>query len=123
MKSQSTLGFDEIVDTLSDLIIAITGFRGLFGGKFNLMSFLAWAISEYPRIKEAVDDFDTFWSQVKDLDSEEAKAVAAAIRAKVPADAVNEKVLNVITGLALSYSFVDGTVKGGENLFNYWKNI
>lgn len=119
----NNLSFDEVVDTLTDIIKAVTGFRKAFQGSFDLMRFLAWALDAYPNLREVFEDFDTFVAQLKDLTPEEAREAVAQIRAAVPADEVNEKVLYVLDGLAGTYSYVVDSYLDGRELVDYWRNV
>lgn len=120
---KNDLSYDEVVDTLTDIIKAVTGFRKAFQGSFDLMRFLAWALDAYPNLREVFEDFDTFLAQLKDLTPEEAQEAVEAIRGAVEPDAVNDRVLYVLQGLAGTYGYVEGTYTGARALVDYWKGI
>lgn len=125
MAQVNEFGYDEVVDTFTDLINAVSEFRALFGAgkKFNLMEFLGWAIKNYPNIAEVVNDFGTFWEQLKDITPDEAKAAAAQIKAGIGSDKVNDTITYVITGAAVTYSFVFESIEGGKSIVEYWRNV
>lgn len=122
LNPSNKFGYDEIVDTFVDVITALVAFLALWQGKFNLMAFLNWAMGNYPRIQEAVNDFGTFTKQLGDLTAEESKAAAAEIANQVPNDKVAQRIARFLTGLALLHGFVLSTVNGATGLYGYFKD-
>lgn len=120
-------GVDEVIDTLGYVVHAAgpNGVRKAIpkkGEKFDLVKFLFAAANEYPEIKEAVEDFSTFWQQLKDIFPEESKQVAAALRQKYPnPDPVQEELLYNIENLALTQEWIQYSVLGnGSDLLKRW---
>lgn len=76
---ENKFGYDEIVDTISDLIDAEVKAYEIFKDKFDIAKALTWAIGEYATIKEAFDDFAVFEAQMKDLFADEGMRAIEAI--------------------------------------------
>lgn len=89
MQTENKFGYDEIVDTVSDMAKAEVKAYDTFKGKFDLARALTWAIGEYATIKEAYEDFATFEQQVKDLSADEGMQAIEAISEKLTADEMN----------------------------------
>jgi hypothetical protein len=86
MIAENKFGYDEIVDTVSDMAKAEVKAYDTFKGKFDLARALTWAIGEYATIKEAYEDFETFEAQIKDLFADEGMEAIAAIGSKLTED-------------------------------------
>lgn len=122
-------GFDEVVDTLGDLIHAV-GPNGIpqgipkKGEKFDVVKFILAAVGEYPNLQEAVEDFATFWKQLTDLFPSESKAVSAALRAKYPTPSpLQETLLYNIENLALTQEWIQNDIfANGRALLDRWGN-
>lgn len=126
--AENKFGFDEVIDTLSDLTKAASesGIRKAFEeGSFNLMVFLFKAAELYPTIKEAVDDFGTFWQEIKDLTPQESLSVIAGIKANIPnPDPAQAKVISVLQNLALTHKYVQSDVyEGAKALVGEWQKV
>ena len=124
---ENKFGFTEVVDTFGDLINAAgeDGIRSVFTGRFELVRFLIEAAELYPTVKEAIDDFGTFWSELKDLTPQESLDAVGAIRARFPVpDPVQEKIIVVLENAALTQDYVQGgVIEGGKRVLEAWKRL
>jgi len=116
-------GYTEIVDTFSDLIAAVVGFLATVKGGFNLMAFLQYALETYPTVREAVEDFGTFWNELTDLTGEEALDAAAQIKANAPNHPVADKMTQVITIAAVAYDFGADTIEKAGKIIGMAKEL
>ena len=77
--AENNFGYDEVVDTVTDLVKAEVKAYSVFKGKIDLAKVITWALGEYPNIKEAVEDWPVFEQQVTDLFADEGLQALEAI--------------------------------------------
>lgn len=77
--AQGNYGFAEIVDTVTDAVKMELEAVQAFQGKFEVVKVITWAFNNYPKVKEAVDDWAQFEAEIKDLFAEEGVAALEAI--------------------------------------------
>lgn len=116
-------GFTEIVDTLTDLVNAANKFSESVKGRFDIMRFLSFALDTYPKVQEAIQDWDVFVSELKELTPQEALDAVAQIELNTPKTPVSSKMVDTLKLLALTYDYVNKTWVGGDLLLRFGKGI
>ncbi len=129
MAQENKFGYDEVTDTLGDLIEAAgpNGIRSAFkkGQKFELVKFLIEAAEVYPTVNEMINDFATFWAQTKDLLPQESLSVIGSIKVRFPQpDPVQAKIIAVLENSALTQEYLQDQVIGGAKvLIDRWGSV
>lgn len=102
------LGFDEVVDTLADIIETGDQIIKVFDDGFQPLQDLIDLTPIFPRIQEIVMDAPLAWKQFKDLDEEEVKAVKESLteRLDLENDNVEVKIKASIRILARVYALI-----------------
>jgi len=102
--AQGKFGFTEIVDTLTDAVRAEMKARETFKGKIDIIRVATFVLDQYPKVKEAVEDWPTFEAEIKDLFSDEGIQALEAIQANLTVDEMTKsRVLRVIRFAAQGY--------------------
>lgn len=119
------LGFDEVVDTLTDLAKAEIAFRNSFpGGKFDLGKFILAAASQYPNLEEVFNDFDTFADQVSDLNAAETAQVYAQVYTNLtPDEQQRSRILRATRFFGAAWTYILDTISNGKNLLEIGKSV
>lgn len=106
-----TLGYDEVVDTLSDGLVVIEKVHNAVADGIGLGD-IGTLIEVTPRLNEIRQDADTFAAQFEDLTPLESKSVADALaeRHGVSADGIVQKALKGLALAAAWYKAVDQVI-------------
>ena len=108
MTEEQKLGFDEVVDTLADIIETADSVFVVFKDGFQPLQDLIALTPIFPRIQEIVTDAPLAWQQFKDLDVEEAQTVRDRLveRLDLSNDNVDSKIKGSVKILSNVYSLL-----------------
>lgn len=121
---ENKFGYDEIVDTVSDMAKAEVKAYDTFKGKFDLARALTWAIGEYATIKEAYEDFGVFEQEVKDLLADEGMQAIQAISEKLTADEKSRsRIYKIAVFSAFGYKNTITVIELGEQQLSLGRAI
>jgi predicted Rdx family selenoprotein len=103
------LGFDEVIDTLADVIETGDDIVKVFADGFQPLSDLIALAPQFGRVQEIIADAPTAWAQFKDLDVDEANQVQQALadRLDLSSEEVTEKFVGSFKILSKVYRLLD----------------
>lgn len=106
--STNEFGFDEVVDTLCDIVEVGDQAIKPFADGFQLLPDIVALTPLFPRIQEIVMDAPLAWKQFKDLTVEESNTVQERVAARLDLsnDIVEEKIKSAIRILTRVYSLL-----------------
>jgi hypothetical protein len=124
METKNELGYDEVVDTLADLLDVVDivklqlkdGFQ--FTDAFSVMQI-------YPKLKEVFDDRKVFVSQFLDMTPGESDQAVLELSERIGAevDVLKGKIVQVLILTSSTYTYLDMVINGGRNLASSWQGV
>lgn len=112
--SEAKFGYAEIVDTLVDACKLEISARKKIKDGFDFLKAFQIALEAYPKIEEAINDFDTFVAELRDLEPNEALGALSAIEGALTQDEQdNSRILRVIRLAVEGYDTVADTIARG----------
>lgn len=108
MAEVKNLGFDEVVDTLADVIETADGVVDVFKDGFQPLNDIIALAPVFPRVQEIITDAPIAWAQFKDLSVEEAAQVEERLsdRLDLGSDVVEQKIKGSIRILSRVYALL-----------------
>lgn len=118
----NNLGFDEVVDTLNDVLDISDDFERALADGAQPTDLLV-IINNYGKLKEIGQDFPIFWAQLKDLDAQEAEAVYQELARRRGEDVktISAKVVAALRRVLRTYRFGDYVFHEGQDILEDWK--
>lgn len=118
--------YDEVVDSISDLIeVGISIDKALADG-FQVVDLLV-ALRAEPIIREVIDDSPVFWEQFLKLRPAEALAAVQEVEQRLSNQGalgrVTRFVLQILFNSASTFAFVDMAIAEGTKVFQLWKGL
>lgn len=119
--ADNKFGIDEVVDTLIDACKAEVASVDAIGGPENfatkLPQIISFALNNYPRVKEAIDDWNTFRAELLDLQPIEAAVVPQRVAAGLTEEEKGKsRIYRAVTTAAQAYVWVMDSVERGKYL-------
>lgn len=112
MAEVKELGFDEVVDTLADIIETGDQVVQVFVDGFQPLNDLIALTPVFPRVQEIISDAPLAWKQFRDLSVDESNTVQERLseRLDIANDEVEAKIKGSIKVLARVYSLLSYNV-------------
>lgn len=125
MAQTNKFGIEEMVDTLTDAGMVIPKTENLFKGRFDLLSFLTFAVSEFPTVREAVRDFGTFAQEFMDLLPDEGVNTYNRVRANMgnSLTPAQRRYLATLKAMALDYRFAVMVIEQAKSVWETNKAV
>lgn len=121
MTTQSKVGYDELADTLADVLEVADEVAFAMKDGLQVTDLLVlW--TSFPKLQEIYFDRNRALAELKDLDSVEADAVADLVsgRINIPKSDVVAKTLPALKLITRTYRFVDFAIAQGRDLGEDW---
>ena len=118
------LGYDEVVDTLNDVLDVTDDLEAVLGDGVQPTDLLV-VVNNYGRLKEIANDFPVFWAQLKDLTSEEANQVYTELAQRRGEDLelISAKVVAGMRRALRTYRFGAYVLHEGQDILADWQEF
>lgn len=127
IKIPENASFDEVTDSIADLFEAGIEIGKVLEDGLQVTDALV-VISEYPNLKEVVDDFPTFLEQFTKLTPETAVQAIGDAKKRVednkgPLTKIPKFIFGILQNLAKGYGFALTTFLGAKQQLEDWKAL
>lgn len=125
-KAIASQEFDEVVDTIGDLLVVSSELEGRLADGFQLQDVLAAALA--PEFTELINDLPEAIQQAKGIRGKNAIDIVEKIGARVESDArirqegrITSKVLETIELAVFTTDYLTNTIGGGQEIYTRGK--
>lgn len=118
------LGYDEVVDTLGDVLDVTEAFEDALSDGVQPTDLFV-IVNNYPKLKEIGADLPVFWAQLKDLTPEESEEVTKELakRRGEGMDTIAGKVSAGLRRVVRTYRFGYYVLGEGQAILEDWQDF